>query len=105
MTAKQRQWTRIGVLLLLLVAALVWKGQGFFSEWQGNVTQIVLPDQGPNGYVVVRDDEGRYFRVILPRDQLDRLSVGDRVAKQRFSLVVKLLQHESSETTAPLIKH
>ncbi len=103
MTPKQKQWARIGILLLLLIAAVIWKGQGFLSEWDGTVTQVVLPEQGSIGYATVRDVEGRYFRVNLPREQIEQLDVGDHLAKQRFSLVVKLLEKAARETTAPVI--
>jgi|UniRef100_A0A7C4EUA2 ABC-type phosphate transport system auxiliary subunit len=92
MTAKQKQWARLAILVLLLIVAVVWKGQVYFSSWQGTVTQIVLPESGENGYVVVRDDKNRYFRVTLPKTQLTELREGDKLGKDRFTLGVKILE-------------
>lgn len=94
MTDKQKRWTRVAVLLLLLVAAFVWKAQVYFSSWQGTVTHVVVPDQGTLGHVVLRDDAGREFRIQLPKEQLTSVKVGDRLAKPRMSLRVTI--HEPS---------
>lgn len=107
MTPKQKQAARIVALLLILVAALLWKGQGFLSPWEGTVTQLVLPGQGTSGYAMLRDDEGRYFRVEFPREQLEQLRVGDRLAKPRMSLRVKVVEkapNTDEETTTGTIR-
>jgi len=94
MTEKQKRITRIIMLLLILIAAAVWKGQGFFSRWNGTVTQIVIPAESSTGYVMVRDSEGRFFRVDLPAAQLSMLKVGDHLTKERMTLVVKKVESE-----------
>lgn len=92
MTEKQKHIVRAAVLLLILVAAAVWKGQVYFSAWEGTVAQVVVPAEGRLGYVVVRDELGRTFRVDLPREQLDQVGVGDKLAKDRMTLTVKLVE-------------
>lgn len=107
MTPKQKHMTRIIALALILVAALLWKGQGFLSPWEGTVTQLVLPAQGQNGYAMLRDEQGRYFRVEFPRDQIEQLRAGDRLAKPRMSLRVKVVEKApdtDEETTSPTIR-
>ncbi|MCX7624693.1 MAG: hypothetical protein N2Z21_00540 [Candidatus Sumerlaeaceae bacterium] len=108
MTPKQKQLARIVALALILVVALLWKGQGFLSPWEGTVTQLVLPTEGNKGYVMLRDDQGRYFRIYFPREHIEELSVGDRLAKPRMSLRVKVVEKapksSEKETTSPIIR-
>ncbi len=92
MTENQKNIVRVVVLVLLVVAAAVWKGQVYFSAWEGTVDQVVVPAEGRLGYVVVRDPLGRTFRVNLPREQLEQLGVGDKLAKDRMTLAVKLVE-------------
>jgi hypothetical protein len=43
---------------------------------------------------MVRDSEGRFFRVDLPAAQLSMLKVGDHLTKERMTLVVKKVESE-----------
>ena len=103
MTDKQKKVARLTVLLLILVAAVVWKGQGYFSEWQGTVTQVVMPEGKRLGYAVVRDGRGRVFRIDLPIEQVSQLQPGDKLAKPRMSLRVKVVEKAPEPAPVPTV--
>jgi hypothetical protein len=102
MTLRQKRAARVAILLLVLVAVAVWRGQVYFSRWQGTVTQVVMPPSPDGtGAVMVRDEKGRVFRVNLPADQVALLKVGDRLVKERMSLGVRLVDTIGSASASP----